>query len=136
MTDVIVDKNVDQSYLYQIRVRRYLAAVISLCITGLMVAVPLRTYYDTWQENRLLAQNNIQLKDRINDLERQKIVHNDPAWVQAQARGRLQMVFPGEKAYRLEKDPGKQIDDSGKEYQRHKQRPWYYDIWQSISVLQ
>jgi len=111
------------------------AVVLALVVCGLALtlAMPLRTYVSQRSEAEQLAQERERLELEIAALEDQKAHIDDPAWVAAQARSRLQFVMPGDIAYRVQL-PGDSVPvDDPQEPQRRTTGAWYSDLWLSVT---
>lgn len=109
-----------------------LAAVLSLL--ALTLAVPMRTYFSQQTEFDELRSSNAQLQAEVRDYEEKVAEQNDPAYIEAQARERLQFVMPGEKPLLMQYPvpPGKSEEERKAEKQAG--NPWYTNLWDSVSV--
>ncbi len=115
------------------------AAVLGLavCIVVLTLAYPLREYLAQRNEiAHLTAQQHRQL-DRVNALEERRRRWNDPVYVKAQARQRLQYVMPGEVGY-VVLDPGGQAAHHDRRPATipppgsARRSPWYSQLWGTV----
>jgi hypothetical protein len=71
-----------------------------LVVAALVILAPgLRTFVEQRQEIAQLQTQVDQAKASVDDLKGQVARWDDPAYVEAQARGRLYYVFPGEVSY-------------------------------------
>src|SRR5271168_4847113 len=77
-----------------------LAAVV--CVLTLTIAGPVRTYFAQRTEMKQLSASESGLRHQIADLEQQRGKLADPAYIAAQARGRLGSVMPGETPYQVQ----------------------------------
>ena len=77
------------------------AAVLALivCAVVLSVAVPLRNYLAQRGDLQDTVQQQDQLREQVDGLERRKAQLSDPAQVEVEARNRLRYVHPGETPY-------------------------------------
>ncbi|THV42011.1 FtsB family cell division protein [Glycomyces buryatensis] len=105
------------------------AAVLALVLSALALAYayPLRTYVEQRMEINRLEVEQSEQRDRIEDLEAERIKWDDPEYVEAQIRSRLLLVPPGEDLVIVvdEDDPtrpGADDGDSGSE------DPWYDEL--------
>jgi cell division protein FtsB len=109
-----------------------LAAVLSLL--ALSLAVPMRTYLSQQTEFDVVRASNAQLEQEVRDYEEKVAEQSDPAYIEAQARERLQFVMPGEKPLVMQypEPPGK--TDEEREAEKQAANPWYTNLWDSVSV--
>jgi cell division protein FtsB len=113
------------------------AAVLLLVLGALLFAYayPIRLYLNQQAQIADLEASQAAQRQRIRDLATESDKWNDPAYVAAQARSRLQMVKPGETVY-LPYDPTKpaaaQTDpDAG---HAKDTGPWYGQLWSSVQA--
>lgn len=134
------------------------AALLALVVCGLVVALayPLRQYAaqraDIAEERRELEET----RERVEQLRDEKARWQDPAYVEQQARKRLQYVRPGETSLLLtpeqdsdgerdgeENDAAPDAEGADEEAARREaarrddldaasRRPWYDNLWDSI----
>jgi cell division protein FtsB len=112
------------------------AAVLAMvvCALALSVAVPLRTYLTQHAQvqQELAAQARLQQQEQ--QLEQRKQQLSDPAEIQAEARSRLGMVMPGETPYTVQlPGDGQQGDQHGSPQQQAADKPWFEQLWTSIT---
>ena len=112
------------------------AAVLAMvvCALALSIAVPLRTYLTQHAQvqQELAAQSTLQAEEQ--QLEQRKQQLSDPAQIQAEARTRLGMVMPGETPYTVQlPGDGQQGDQHGSPQQQASNRPWFEQLWNSIT---
>lgn len=103
-----------------------------VCALALTLAVPLRTYLTQRSEAEQVAEQREQLEADVARLTRENEQADDPAYVRAQARERLQYVMPGETPYQVQL-PGATappVEDLTKP--KHDNDPWYTDLWRPI----
>lgn len=114
--------------------RRAVVFLGVVVVLVLILAVPMRTYLGQRSEyNRLQAQN-AELAQEIDELTRKVNQQNDPAYIEQQARERLQYKKPGEKLVVLrfpERDRQAQQEQRARE---HAARPWYDNLWDAVST--
>lgn len=100
-----------------------------VCALALSVAVPLRNYVS--QRNELAAVHEQQeiLADQVAELERRRILLEDPGHIEAQARERLRYVKPGQTPYvvqlPIEASEPSTVDEQPED-------PWFTRVWESI----
>jgi cell division protein FtsB len=113
--------------------RRAAVLAVVVCALALALAVPLRTYVSQRQELAATAATQAQLTDEVARLQGKKDQLADPAYVEAQARGRLGYVRPGETPYRVQL-PGARDPSTGAQKQTATAAaPWYSELWASVS---
>lgn len=103
-----------------------------VCAVVLTLAMPLRTYLSQRSEAEQVEAQRTQLEADVERLTRDKQQADDPAYVRAQARERLQYVMPGETPYQVQL-PGATappVEDLTKP--RHDNDPWYTDLWRPL----
>ncbi|PZS35770.1 MAG: septum formation inhibitor [Pseudonocardiales bacterium] len=116
------------------------AAVLGLavCVVVLTLAYPMRSYLAQRNEiAHLTAQQRAQ-RGQVTALEQHRRQLDDPAYVKAQARKRLQYVMPGEIGY-VVIDPGRQ---AGSQHGHRpitvsprgstRDSPWYSQLWGTV----
>ena len=72
---------------------------VALCAVVLLLAYPTREYLAQRHEIAKLEQAQQVHRERVAELEHRRRQWEDPAYVKAQARKRLQYVMPGEVGY-------------------------------------
>jgi cell division protein FtsB len=114
------------------------AAVLGLVVSALVLtlAYPAQRYLAQQAQIAEFEQGQAAQRERIAQLEETREKWEDPAYVRAQARARLQWVRPGEVAY--------VILDNTSETQTRKQPvktgrarldgPWYGKLWSGIKA--
>lgn len=108
-----------------------LAAVLSLL--ALTLAVPMRTYFSQQTEFDELRAGNAQLQVQVQEYEEKVAEQNDPAYIEAQARERLQFVMPGEKPLLMQYPVPPEKTEEEREAERVAANPWYTALYNSIS---
>lgn len=113
---------------------RTVVLFLVLCALALTLAVPVRTYLsEQAREDKVAAEHSKLLTD-ITRLEEQKRLQNDPEYIKAQARIRLQYVMPGETPYRVQVPGAPAPTAEQVEAAQAKQNPWYTNVWRTIAV--
>jgi cell division protein FtsL len=112
-----------------------------VCAVVLALAYPTRAYLAQRNDIAQLRAQHLAQQRRVAALERKQAQWQDPAYVKAQARERLQYVMPGEVAYVV-------IDPSGRTAsaaaphrvvtltpKRSAQTsPWYSQLWGTVQA--
>ncbi|MCF8605648.1 septum formation initiator family protein [Gordonia sp. HY442] len=112
------------------------AAVIALVVVflALTLAVPVRTYLSQRSEFNELQQENAELQRQVADYEHKVVEQNDPAYIEAKARERLQMVKRGERQV-IVIAPNKEQQEAAERAEREREaNPWYQNIWDAVST--
>ncbi len=114
--------------------RRAIVLAVVLGFVALTLAMPLRTYFSQRAEldgvraaNTAIERENTELTRKVNE-------QGDPAYVEAQARARLQYVRPGETPFVLE-IPGREAAVA--QQRRAAERasnPWFANLWDSVAT--
>lgn len=113
---------------------RTLVLFLVLGVLALTLAVPVRTYMSEQAREEKVAAEHAQLVADIARLEEQKRLQDDPEYIKAQARIRLQYVMPGETPYRVATPDAPKPTPEQVEAERAKQNPWYTNVWRTIAV--
>lgn len=114
------------------------AAVLALVLAVLLVsyAYPLRTWFEQHGRHSELEQEAARLEASVEQLEREQRLWNDPAYVEAMARERLNFVMPDEQGYVVVSDPDADkeaaVDDSG--LPPVGAGEWYERLWTSVEM--
>ncbi len=114
-----------------------------LIAVALAIAVPLRSYLQQRDDlAKALAQQQ-QLEQQVADLQQKKAALQDPNYVKAEARRRLQYVSPGETVYRVVAPQAaapmaagsKTAAGSAKSSTAAKDalQPWYGQMWDTLT---
>ncbi|MDQ6874241.1 MAG: septum formation initiator family protein, partial [Actinomycetota bacterium] len=110
---------------------------LAVCAVVLMLAYPLREYLAQRNQISHLGAQQAQQRAQVSALEQRRRQWQDPAFVKAQARQRLQYVMPGEVGY-VVIDPGRQratkparpaLTVAGR---TSPAGPWYSQLWGSV----
>ncbi|MGU3292028.1 FtsB family cell division protein [Williamsia sp. M5A3_1d] len=109
-----------------------LAMVVS--VVALTLAVPLRTYFSQQSEADQLAGANSSLRTEVSELQSKVDEQSDPAYIQAQARDRLQFVMPGDKAVVMQFPIPPAKSDEEKRAERLAGNAWYTNLLDSVST--
>ncbi|WP_081604319.1 MULTISPECIES: septum formation initiator family protein [Gordonia] len=112
------------------------AAIIGLVVVflALTLAVPLRTYLAQRSEFNRLQESNAALSAEVADLQKKVTEQNDPAYIEAQARARLQYVKRGEKQV-VVIAPNREQQEAADEAERVRAaNPWYQNMWDAVST--
>lgn len=110
------------------------AAVLALVVgaLALTLAVPLRTYVSQRQELAGTARTQAELTAEVAQLQGQLDQLDDPAYVRAQARERLQYVLPGQTPYEVQLPAGKAGASPAEQGVDPSPGPWFSDLWSSV----
>ncbi|SIR77944.1 FtsB family cell division protein [Williamsia sterculiae] len=109
-----------------------LAVVVS--VIALTLAVPLRTYFSQRSQFEQVEASNSQLEEQVADYQRKVQNQDDPAYVKAQARSRLNFVMPGDKPLVLEHPQPPTPSPDQQKAMREAANPWYSNLLQSIAT--
>ncbi len=111
---------------------------LAVCIVVLTLAYPTREYLAQRSQIAQLTEQEQAQRSRVASLERQRERWEDPAYVKAQARQRLQYVMPGEVGYVVidaNKVPGTAqgkrpatVSPAGSAAKA----PWYSRLWGTV----
>jgi cell division protein FtsB len=94
----------------------------------------MRTYFSQQTEFDELRTSNAQLQVQVREYEEKVAEQNDPAYIEAQARERLQFVMPGEKPLLMQYPVPPEQTEEEREAAQVAANPWYTNLYQSISV--
>ncbi len=117
-----------------VNARRALVLLGVLALLALTLAVPTRTYLSQRAEFDRLQEANAELEREVDYYQKRVTEQNDPAWIENQARARLQFVMPGEKQVVLrfpEKAKQQEREKAAREYAAN---PWYSNLWDAVST--
>lgn len=94
----------------------------------------MRTYLSQRSEFHELAQSNADLQREVAEYERKVVEQNDPAYIEAKARERLQMVKRGERQV-VVIAPNKEQQEAAERAEREREaNPWYQNMWDAVST--
>ncbi|MGB3303758.1 MAG: septum formation initiator family protein [Gordonia sp. (in: high G+C Gram-positive bacteria)] len=100
----------------------------------LTLAVPARTYLAQRNEFNDLRASNAQLERETAEYEAKLAQQNDPAYIEAQARERLQMVPKGEKPIVII-DPSRKQQEAQQAAERERAAtPWYQNLMDAVAT--
>jgi cell division protein FtsB len=114
------------------------AMILSLVLLGLLLAYayPVRVYLAQQAEIAALENSQASQREKIELLNQQAAKWNDPEYVKSQARQRLHMVLPGEKAMIVIDQSGGQqaAAGTGPTGTTKTGKPWYGKLYSSIEA--
>lgn len=107
-----------------------------LVAVALAIAGPLRSYLQNRDDLSEALAEQQSLEQQVADLEQRKAALQDPNYVKAEARRRLQYVSPGETVYRIVAppvaDPAKP-GATGAAASSGPAEPWYGQLWDTLT---
>ncbi|GEE00852.1 hypothetical protein nbrc107696_12980 [Gordonia spumicola] len=112
------------------------AAIFGLIVVflALTLAVPVRTYLSQRAEFNHYQQSNSELSAEVGELQRKVAEQHDPAYIEAQARARLQYVKRGERQL-VTIAPDTEQQDAADEAERVRAaNPWYQNMWDAVAT--
>nr|WP_218863028.1 septum formation initiator family protein [Actinopolyspora biskrensis] len=112
--------------------RRAAVLAILVCAMALSVSVPLRTYLGQRDELADLENREHQLGEEVQRLAERKTELSEPQRLETEARERLGYVRPGETPYIVHL-PSTSPGDSGGEDGDSEEKPWYQNLWKSLT---
>ncbi|MTD12782.1 septum formation initiator family protein [Nakamurella sp. YIM 132087] len=116
------------------RVARQAAALgLVLCTVALLIAFPLRTYLAQRDQLRSEQAEEQALRDQLADLQGQAAALQDPDYIKAEARARLQYVMPGDTVYVVQA-PEPTVAGSPGTAVVEESSPWYSDLYDTLST--
>lgn len=115
------------------------AAVLALVVAVLLVsyAYPLRTWYEQHRERAALEAEASRLRSSVDELEAELRRWDDPTYIAARARERLNFVLPGEQGYVVVPDPAAEAaaDQPGPDgLPPAGEGEWYERLWSSVEA--
>lgn len=114
--------------------KRTLLVFVALVFVALTLAVPARNYVAQRSDmNREQAVSD-QLHADIEFYERKITEQNDPAYIENQARERLQFGRPGEKVFVLTHPAREQQEAAERQAREYASNPWYENLWDAVST--
>ncbi len=102
----------------------------ALLAVALMLALPIRTWVGQRAELEAMHADIVAAQQRVATLQEEQRLWNDPAFVEGQARLRLNMVKPGE-AGLITLDHSDRIGDEAPE---PPPTTWYEKVWRSTDT--
>ncbi|HEY2043923.1 MAG TPA: septum formation initiator family protein [Jatrophihabitans sp.] len=119
----------------QLTGRTMMIAAMSLFLV-VILASPLQTYLTRRETMNQAVQQEQDLKARVEQLQQERDQWNDPAFVQRQARARLQYIRPGDTLYTVlnpDGTPRSSTSGTSTAVQRSGHRPsWNSTLWGSV----
>ncbi|SDU79059.1 Cell division protein FtsB [Arcanobacterium phocae] len=119
---------------------RLASIVLFVLLAVLIVANPLTQYLAQQEEIREAKAELALVKDRVESLEEEKELWNDPVYIQSKARERLGFVMPGQTLYTTT-DPQKgdateRLNARAEEVTRlrREQTPFFVTGWDSLDI--
>ena len=85
-------------------------------------------------EFRELQATNQELKREVADYQRKVVEQDDPAYIEAQARKRLQMVKRGERQVVVIAPDREEQEAAERAEAERRANPWYENIWDAVST--
>ena len=117
-----------------ISARRAAVGAVVLALVALTLAVPVRDNLALRSESNQAKAENASLKQEV-DYYRQRVTElNDPAYVEQQARERLQFVMPGEKPVVLTYPAREEQAAEAQKAREYAENPWYSNLWDALST--
>jgi hypothetical protein len=103
---------------------------VVVCALALSAALPMREYLA--QRGRIAELERAQAAAlaRVEALEAERDRLQDPAYIKAEARRRLQFVMPGETAYVVLAPEG--LEQQAAESEAARDAPWYAQVWETV----
>jgi cell division protein FtsB len=122
-----------RSLLPQSTLARQVAILgLVLCAIALSVAFPLRGYLAQRNELAQAVATQQQLEQQRDDLQARKIALEDPDYIAAEARRRLQYVTPGDTVFVVHAPPITSAADIAAA-DAADDLPWYGSLWNTLS---
>ncbi|AUH70468.1 hypothetical protein CXX93_17080 [Gordonia sp. YC-JH1] len=100
----------------------------------LTLAVPVRTYIAQRNEFNQLQESNAQLRRETQQYKDKLAQQSDPAYIEAQARQRLQYVPKGEKPIVIINPTRQQQEAEQAAERQRKATPWYENLMDAVST--
>ncbi len=113
--------------------KRAVVLALVLSVVALTLAMPLRTYFSQRSEFDQLRSSNQQLARQVADYQQKVNEQNDPAYIEAKARERLQFVKPGETPLVMMFPDDDARKAAQKQAEERASNPWYGNLWDSIA---
>lgn len=117
---------------------------LAVLMAFIILTPTLRAYLSQAEQQRELAQRIESTQDRVDALEIAKQQWQDPDFVKAQARQRLNYIMPGETVYRVLDPETITGDITDSEFSSDpadpgvveilQEGPWYVTIWESVNI--
>ncbi|GMA28261.1 hypothetical protein GCM10025874_15140 [Arenivirga flava] len=105
--DAPADEAASLRWFRSIRLSGFTVMVLGLLVLAIVVLAPsLRTLVEQQQQLAALREQISQQQEHVDELGEQEARWDDPAYIEAQARERLDYVMPGEYSYNVNDDLG------------------------------
>lgn len=127
--------------------RQIAALGLALCVVALSLAYPLRGYLAQQSAERAAVAQQAALQQQIEDLQAQQAALEDPTFIKAEAKRRLQYVSPGDTVYVVKvpassappadvpgdsDDTGGAGSTNGSGAAAPEAAPWYSSLWDTL----
>ncbi|MFZ2512056.1 MAG: septum formation initiator family protein [Gordonia sp. (in: high G+C Gram-positive bacteria)] len=136
--EAVVDEAAPKLNLIQrlgaVNAKRAAISMLVFVMLALTLAVPMRTYLTQRAEFDRLEADNASLTQDVGNYQRRVTELNDPAYVERQARERLQYVMPGEKPVVLTYPAREQQASDQQKAREYAANPWYSNLWDALST--
>ncbi|WP_432831711.1 septum formation initiator family protein [Dactylosporangium sp. CA-092794] len=113
------------------------AVLLSFVLLTLLLAYayPVRVYLAQQAEIEAMEASQQRQEQKVADMKAEAKKYDDPEYIISQARQRLHMMLPGEKAY-VVVDPAnaEQTDPADLPGAPKPPRPWYSKLWSSVEA--
>jgi cell division protein FtsB len=119
---------------HRLNPRRAIVLAVVLGFVALTLAMPLRTFFTQRAELDQVRAANAAIERENAELTRKVNQQGDPAYVEAQARARLQYVRPGETAFVLEVPGRARAEQERRRAAERAANPWYANLWDSVAT--
>lgn len=100
----------------------------------LTLAVPARTYIAQRNEFKQLQESNAELQRQTAEYKSRLAQQSDPAYIEAEARKRLQLVMKGEKPIVIINPTRKEQEEEKAAERQRKAAPWYENLMDAVST--
>jgi hypothetical protein len=106
-------------------------------VLAVSYAYPLRAWYDQHTQRVALEQEAEQLRESVDALETELRLWDDPAYVRARARERLNFILPSDVGYVVVDESGTAAAESAEGSDGITvtgEGPWYSRLWASVEA--
>ncbi|MGC4933803.1 FtsB family cell division protein [Gordonia sp. DT30] len=114
--------------------KRAVIMALVLGVVALALAPSLRNYYAGRSEYNQVVASNEQLRQQTSYYQQKVNEQGDPAYKEAQARERLQMLRPGETGLVMVYPGDAEKQAAQKAAEQHARNPWYGNLWESVAT--
>ncbi|GAA1481593.1 hypothetical protein GCM10009624_20330 [Gordonia sinesedis] len=114
--------------------KRAVVLALVIGVVALTLAMPIRTYFAQRTEFSQLATSNEQLRRQVADYQQKVNEQNDPAYIEAKARERLQLLRPGETGLVMVYPGDAERRAAEQRAEERARNPWYQNLWQAVST--